>query len=140
MGGRLVLNGTTEIRGSVGEISATHVSLATTIWLQTMVPLTAGDTVELQGYFETPRRHIYAPELAGSCLQAVEHAKVPARTVLHGQTRDDDIPTFHVKHYAAIAAVLPPALRNVGSCRGGHERFLAVAHGKSVEMTAIFCG
>lgn len=26
-------------------------SLATAIWLQTMVPLTAGDTVELQGYF-----------------------------------------------------------------------------------------
>lgn len=39
------------IRGSLGEISATHVSLATAIWLQTMVPLTAGDTVELQGYF-----------------------------------------------------------------------------------------
>ena len=51
MSGRLVLNGTTEIRGSLGEISATHVSLATAIWLQTMVPLTAGDTVELQGYF-----------------------------------------------------------------------------------------
>ena len=51
MRGRLVLNGTTEIRGSRGEISATHVSLATAIWLQTMVPLTAGDTVELQGYF-----------------------------------------------------------------------------------------
>jgi hypothetical protein len=51
MRGRLVLNGTTEIRGSLGEISATHVSLATAIWLQTMVPLTAGDTVELQGYF-----------------------------------------------------------------------------------------
>ena len=33
------------------EISATHVSLATAIWLQTMVPLTAGDTVEVQGYF-----------------------------------------------------------------------------------------
>ena len=47
MRGRLVLNGTTEIRGSLGEISATHVSLATAIWLQTMVPLTAGDTVEL---------------------------------------------------------------------------------------------
>ena len=41
MRGRLVLNGATEIRGS----------LATAIWLQTMVPLTAGDTVELQGYF-----------------------------------------------------------------------------------------
>jgi hypothetical protein len=39
MRGRLVLNGTTEIRGSLGEISATHVSLATAIWLQTMVPL-----------------------------------------------------------------------------------------------------
>ena len=51
MRGRLVLNGTTEIRGSLGEISATHVSLATAIWLQTLVPLTAGDTVELQGYF-----------------------------------------------------------------------------------------
>ena len=51
MRGRLVLNGTTEIRGSLGEISATHVTLATAIWLQTMVPLVAGDTVELQGYF-----------------------------------------------------------------------------------------
>ena len=51
MRGRLVLNGSTEIRGSFGESSATHVSLATTIWLQTMVPLTEGDTVELQGYF-----------------------------------------------------------------------------------------
>lgn len=28
-----------------------HVTLATAIWMQTMVPLTAGDTVELQGYF-----------------------------------------------------------------------------------------
>jgi len=51
MRGRLVLNGSTEIRGSFGEISATHVTLATAIWLQTMVTLTAGDTVELQGYF-----------------------------------------------------------------------------------------
>ncbi len=51
MRGRLVLNGATEIRGSFGEISATQVTLATAIWLQTMVPLTAGDTVELQGYF-----------------------------------------------------------------------------------------
>ncbi len=51
MRGRLVLNGSTEIRGSLGESSATHVSLATAIWLQTMVPLSAGDTVELQGHF-----------------------------------------------------------------------------------------
>ena len=51
MPGRLVLNGTTKIRGSLGEISATHVSFATAIWLQTMVQLTAGDTVELHGYF-----------------------------------------------------------------------------------------
>ncbi len=42
-----MLNGATEIRGSFGEISATHVSLATAIWLQTMVALTA----ELQGNF-----------------------------------------------------------------------------------------
>lgn len=51
MRGRLVLNGTTEIRGSFGEVSSSHKSLATALWLQTMVPLTAGDTVELQGYF-----------------------------------------------------------------------------------------
>ncbi|MDZ4135604.1 MAG: hypothetical protein U1D06_08425, partial [Paracoccaceae bacterium] len=46
-----VLNGSAEIRGSFGEISGGHVSLATALWLQTMVALTAGDTVELQGYF-----------------------------------------------------------------------------------------
>lgn len=51
MRGRLVLNGTTEIRGSFGENSSAHVSEATAIWLQTMAPLAAGDTVELQGYF-----------------------------------------------------------------------------------------
>ncbi len=51
MRGRLVLNGATEIQGSLGEISATHILLATAIWLQAMVTLTAGDTVELQGYF-----------------------------------------------------------------------------------------
>ena len=51
MRARLVLNGATEIRGSFGESSATPVSLATAIWLQTIVSLTAGDTVELQGDF-----------------------------------------------------------------------------------------
>lgn len=51
MRGRLVLNGTTEIRGSFGEVSSSHVSLAIVLWPQTMVPLSAGDTVELQGYF-----------------------------------------------------------------------------------------
>lgn len=51
MRGRLVLNGSTEIRGSRGEISGAHESEATALWLQTMVSLAAGDTVELQGYF-----------------------------------------------------------------------------------------
>jgi Protein of unknown function (DUF2793) len=51
MRGRLVLNGATEINGSYGEISGAHVSEATALWLQTMVPLSAGDTVELQGTF-----------------------------------------------------------------------------------------
>jgi hypothetical protein len=51
MRGRLVLNGSTEIRGSFGEISGEHVLEATALWLQTMVLLTAGDTVELQGSF-----------------------------------------------------------------------------------------
>ncbi|MDP5308647.1 DUF2793 domain-containing protein [Paracoccus spongiarum] len=52
MRGRLVLNGSTEIRGSLGEISGAHVSEATALWLQTMVLLDAGDTVALQGSFQ----------------------------------------------------------------------------------------
>ena len=51
MRGRLLLNGTTEIRGSLGEISGAHISELTALWLQTMVNLSAGDTVELQGTF-----------------------------------------------------------------------------------------
>lgn len=51
MRGRLVLNGTTEIKGSFGEISGDHVSETTALWLQTLVPLDQDDTVELQGYF-----------------------------------------------------------------------------------------
>lgn len=51
MRGRLVLNGSTEIRGSFGEISSAHVSEATALWLQTMASLKAGDTVTLQGSF-----------------------------------------------------------------------------------------
>ena len=51
MGGRLVLNCTTEIRVSRGEISGAYVSEAAALWLQTMVALTTGDTVELQGNF-----------------------------------------------------------------------------------------
>jgi hypothetical protein len=51
MRARLVLNGTAEIRGSFGEISGDHISEATALWLQTMVVLAQGDTVELQGTF-----------------------------------------------------------------------------------------
>ncbi|MGV6804432.1 MAG: C1q-like domain-containing protein [Ruegeria sp.] len=62
MRGRLVLNGATEIRGSYGEISGAHVSEATALWLQTMVALTAGDTVELQGYFRAQDGYFAADE------------------------------------------------------------------------------
>lgn len=51
MRGRPVLNGTTGIRGSFGEVSISHKSLATALWLQIIVPLTVGDTVELRGCF-----------------------------------------------------------------------------------------
>jgi hypothetical protein len=62
MSGRLVLNGTTEIRGSFGEISGAHVSEATALWLQTMVSLTAGDTVELQGNFRAADGYVAADQ------------------------------------------------------------------------------
>jgi C1q domain len=51
MNGRLVLNGSTETKGSYGEISGARISEATALWLQTMTPLSAGDAVQLQEYF-----------------------------------------------------------------------------------------
>lgn len=51
MRGRLVVNGATEIKGSFGEISSSHQTLATALWLQAMAPLARNDTVELQGNF-----------------------------------------------------------------------------------------
>ena len=62
MRGRLVLNGTTEIRGSRGEISGDHVSEATALWLQTIVALSAGDTVELQGTFRVADGYFVADQ------------------------------------------------------------------------------
>ncbi len=62
MSGRLVLNGTTEIRGSRGEFSGAHVSEATALWLQTMVSLAAGDCVELQGTFSAADGHFAADQ------------------------------------------------------------------------------
>ncbi|MFO7920432.1 MAG: hypothetical protein R6U99_06375 [Nioella sp.] len=51
MSARLVFDDTSEIRGFFGEIAGSYVSEATALWLQTMVVLTAGDAVELQGNF-----------------------------------------------------------------------------------------
>lgn len=51
MRARLVRNGTTQIPGSFCENSASHVTLATSLQLQTAAPLAAGDTVELQGSY-----------------------------------------------------------------------------------------
>ena len=51
MSRRLVLNWKTEIGGSMGEVSGSHVSEATALWLQATVELSVGDTVEVQGYF-----------------------------------------------------------------------------------------
>jgi hypothetical protein len=49
MGAQLLLNGTTPIAGSQVENTGTHVSERTTLTLQTLVALNAGDTVELRG-------------------------------------------------------------------------------------------
>ena len=57
MRGRLMLNGATEIKGSFGEISGAHISEAAALWLQTMAAPSAGDTVELRGYFRAADGH-----------------------------------------------------------------------------------
>lgn len=53
--GRLVLNGSTEIKGGKCENSAIHTSLKTTPTLQTLVPLAAGKTVERQAASAPPK-------------------------------------------------------------------------------------
>ncbi|MCC6007540.1 MAG: DUF2793 domain-containing protein [Rhodobacteraceae bacterium] len=60
MSGRLLINGSTVLRGSQGENSGTHRSEATAIWLQGMAPLEAGDTVELQGHFRAHDGYVAA--------------------------------------------------------------------------------
>ncbi|WP_274425035.1 C1q-like domain-containing protein [Chelativorans sp. YIM 93263] len=51
MRARMLLNGSSVIKGTLGEVSGAHQSLATALTLTTLVPLSAGNTVELQGYF-----------------------------------------------------------------------------------------
>ena len=53
MQGRLLLNGVTAISGTTSEADGTHNSETTTLPLQTLAPLNAGDTVELQGNFRS---------------------------------------------------------------------------------------
>ena len=62
MQGRLVLNGATAISGTTSEITGTHNSETTTLPLQTLTPLSAGDTVELQGNFRTFDGYMMAGE------------------------------------------------------------------------------
>lgn len=61
---RNVLNGTIQIRAARGEISAAPVSEATVLWLQTMVSLIVGDTVELQGDFRAVEGHLAADQMS----------------------------------------------------------------------------
>jgi hypothetical protein len=61
---RLMRNGSAIIPGSYGENSASHLSLATALWLQTMSPLAAGDTVELQGSFRAESGYFAATHTA----------------------------------------------------------------------------
>ncbi|MEM6886560.1 MAG: DUF2793 domain-containing protein [Pseudomonadota bacterium] len=49
MSARLVLNGVTQISGSLCENTGSHITDRTTLCLQSLVSLSAGDTVELQG-------------------------------------------------------------------------------------------
>lgn len=67
MGAQLVLNGGQPIAGTQVENTADHISERTTLSLQTLVPLVAGDTVELQGimrdhagYFMADRTDFWA--------------------------------------------------------------------------------
>ncbi|NPD21418.1 hypothetical protein [Alterinioella nitratireducens] len=51
-----MLNETTEIQGSYGEITGEYVLEVTALWLWVMVTLTAVDKFQLQGNFRTADR------------------------------------------------------------------------------------
>ncbi len=58
--GRILLRAT-EIRGALGEISGAHTTQLTALWLQTLVPLAQGDTVELRSTFRAADGY-FAPD------------------------------------------------------------------------------
>jgi len=62
MSGRFALNGAVGVPGSFAEIAGPHQSLRTALQISTLVPLSAGDTVELQGYFRLADGYIAADQ------------------------------------------------------------------------------
>lgn len=60
MGAQLVLNGASSVPGSQVENTATHINERTTLGLQTLTYLTAGDTVELQGIMRAQNGYFMA--------------------------------------------------------------------------------
>ena len=68
--GRILLRAA-EIRGALGEISGAHTTQLTALWLQTLVPLAQGDTVELRSTFRAERKKGMAliPARPGSAVR-----------------------------------------------------------------------
>lgn len=59
---RLVKNASTQLAGSYGRITSSHVDGATAINTQAVVPLVAGDTVEIQGMYSSNSGYFQADE------------------------------------------------------------------------------
>jgi hypothetical protein len=59
---RILMTGATEIRGWMAETSGVHVSGATSLWLQTTVSVTLGETVKLQCSFRTAEGYFAADQ------------------------------------------------------------------------------
>lgn len=57
---RLLANGTDEIPGTHGRTGGTHFDLSSSIWTQILAPLSAGDTVALQGRMENNDAYLAA--------------------------------------------------------------------------------
>ncbi|SNT26406.1 hypothetical protein SAMN04488078_10824 [Antarctobacter heliothermus] len=75
MRGRLVLNGSIEIRSSFGENSGDHVFEAPVRWLLTVAPQTAGDTAEIQGSFKGKDGDCTAVNSAFCCAKIGQGAR-----------------------------------------------------------------
>ena len=58
----------------------------------------------------------------------------------HREPFTDNLIAHHINHHSAIVATIAPAIHHIGAAHCGDLTRLAVAHAKTIQVTAILCG